>query len=133
MNFSQFNKTGVHFDIETEGMDAIKAAEVYSKVQDAPLIMKGIFINKDNGMGESVSVVTPNHIIYFGTCNVETARMVRESPDAVKVINESGAWFKIREFYVSKFKKNGYAFVFLDDSEIPAEADLPKDAPCFKW
>ena len=60
-----FNHKGRLFTIDTEGMEGHKAGEVYKEIGDAPLIMKGIFINKDTGFGESVSVVTPNSVIYF--------------------------------------------------------------------
>lgn len=122
MGLSRFNKKGgVHFDINTEGMVAKKASEIYGDIKEAPLMMKAIFINKDNGMGESVSVVTPNTIIYFGNCCVETAREIREDPEAVKELNEKEVYFKIEEFISKKFKKAGYKFTFLEDDEVPDE------------
>jgi hypothetical protein len=132
MGLSRFNKKGgVHFDIQTEGMEAKKASEIFKEIGSEPLIMRGIFINKDTGMGESVSVVTTNSIIYFGNSCVETARDIREDPEAVKELNEKGAYFKIEEFISKKFKKAGYKFTFLEDSEIPAE--VKEDAAQFKY
>lgn len=132
MGLSRFNKkSGVHFDIQTEGMEAHKASEIYAEIKNEPLIMRGIFINKDTGMGESVSVVTTNSIIYFGQSCVETAREVREDPDAVKELNEKGAYFKIEEFISKKYKKAGYKFTFLEDGEIPSE--VKDDAAQFKY
>lgn len=132
MGLSRFNKKGgVHFDIQTEGMEAHKASEIYAEIKNEPLIMRGIFINKDTGMGESVSVVTTNSIIYFGQSCVETARDIREDPEAVKELNETGAYFKIEEFISKKYKKAGYKFTFLEDGEIPAE--VKDDAAQFKY
>lgn len=132
MGLSRFNKKGgVHFDIQTEGMEAKKASEIFKEIGSEPLIMRGIFINKDTGMGESVSVVTTNSIIYFGNSCVETARDIREDPEAVKELNEKGAYFKIEEFISKKFKKAGYKFTFFEDSEIPAE--VKEDAAQFKY
>lgn len=120
MSLTKFNRTGgVHFDVPTEGMVGKKAAEIYADIKDAPLILKAIFINKDTGYGESVSVVTPNSIIYFSKASLQMAREIREDPEAVKEINERGAVFKIVEFEASRFKKKGYAFRFLEDDEIP--------------
>lgn len=132
MALSKFNKkNGVHFTIETEGMEAHKAAEVMAEIGNAPLIMRAIFINKDNGLGESVSVVTTNSIIYFGKSMVETAREIREDPEAVKELNEKGAYFRIESFESKKFKRTGYKFVFLEESEYPAE--VKDDDPQFKY
>lgn len=132
MGLSRFNKKGgVHFDIQTEGMNAKKASEVYAEIKDAALLMRAIFINKDTGMGESVSVVTPNTILYFGNSCVETAREIREDPEAVKELNEAGAYFKIEEFISKKYKKAGYKFTFLEDSEVPE--DVKKDPSLMKY
>lgn len=127
----EFNHKGALFTIDTEGMEAHKASEVFAEVADAPLIMRGIFVNKDTGLGESVSVITTNSIIYFGKTNVENAKKIRENEKAVAALNASGAWFRIREFDSKKFKKKGYAFEFLKKSEIPAE--VHEDDACFKW
>lgn len=127
----EFNHKGALFTIDTEGMDAHKASEVFAEIADAPLIMRGIFVNKDTGLGESVSVITTNSIIYFGKTNVENAKKIRDNEKAVAALNASGAWFRIREFESKKFKKKGYAFEFLKKSEIPAE--VHEDDACFKW
>lgn len=126
-----FNHRGRLFTIDTEGFEGHKAAEVYEAVKDAPLIMKGVFINKDTGYGESVSVVTPNSIIYFGKTNLEAAHSIRDNQRAVDRINEKGAFFRIKTFYSKKFKKDGYSFEFVPKSEIPAE--FKGDEACFKW
>lgn len=132
MALSRFNKKGgVHFDVNTEGMVAKKASEVYAEIKNEPLLMKAVFINKDNGMGESVSVVTPNTILYFGNCCVETAREIREDPEAVKELNETGAYFMIEEFMSKKFKKAGYKFTFLDDEDVPE--DVKNDPSKMKY
>lgn len=127
----EFNHRGRLFTIDTEGFEGHKAAEVYEAVKDAPLIMKGVFINKDTGYGESVSVVTPNSIIYFGKTNLEAAHSIRDNQKAVNKINEKGAFFRIKTFYSKKFKKDGYSFEFVPKSEIPAE--FKGDEACFKW
>ena len=127
----EFNHKGALFTIDTEGMEAHKASEVFAEVADAPLIMRGIFVNKDTGLGESVSVITTNSIIYFGKTNVENAKKIRDNEKAVAALNASGAWFRIREFESKKFKKKGYAFEFLKKSEIPAE--VHEEDACFKW
>lgn len=139
-----FNRKGRLFTIDTEGMEGHKASEVFADIASEPLIMKAVFINKDTGLGESVSVVTPNGIIYFGKSNLETARNIRDNEKAVAKLNRTGALFKITEFEAKRFKKKGYAFQFLTKSEIPAElvdfmktgeisADVPEDAALFKW
>ena len=145
MSLSRFNKSGgVHFDIDTEGLQGVKSGEVYAAIKDSPLLMKGIFINKDTGYGESVSVITPNTIIYFTKSSLQTARDIREDPEAVAEINKRGAAFKIVEFEAAKFKKKGYAIRFLDDDEIPAwfktyqdtgevPADVSPDEAVFKY
>lgn len=127
----EFNHRGRLFTIDTEGFEGHKAAEVYAEVKDSPLIMKGVFINKDTGYGESVSVVTPNSIIYFGKTNLEAAHSIRDNQKAVNKINEKGAFFRIKTFYSKKFKKDGYSFEFVPKSEIPAE--FKGDEACFKW
>lgn len=121
------------FTIDTSSHEGHKASEIYAEIGDAPLLMKAIFVNKDTGIGESVSVVTPNCIIYFGKTNVEKARNIRENEKAVAKLNASGAYFRIRQFEPKnkKFKNKGYSFEFLRKNEIPA--DFPDDAPCFKW
>ena len=128
---SEYNHKGALFTIDTEGMEAHKASEVFAEISESPLIMRGIFVNKDTGLGESVSVITTNSIIYFGKTNVENAKKIRENEKAVAALNASGAWFRIREFESKKFKKKGYAFEFLKKSEIPAE--VHEDDACFKW
>ena len=122
----EFTHKGALFTVDTEGMEAHKASEVFAEI-----IMRGIFVNKDTGLGESVSVITTNSIIYFGKTNVENAKKIRENEKAVAALNASGAWFRIREFESKKFKKKGYAFEFLKKSEIPAE--VHEDDACFKW
>lgn len=130
---ASFNHKGALFTIDTESLEGHKSSEVYKEVGSAPLLMRAIFINKDTGYGESVSVVTTNSIIYFGKSLVETAHQIRENENAVEVLNESGAWFKIVEFESKKFKKKGYSLEFLKPDEIPDVKTLEKDAPCFKW
>lgn len=129
----EYNHKGNIFTIDTSSHEGHKAAEIYAEIGDAPLLMKAIFVNKDTGIGESVSVVTPNCIIYFGKTNVEKARNIRENEKAVAKLNSSGAYFRIRQFEPKnkKFKNKGYSFEFLRKDEIPA--DFPDDAPCFKW
>lgn len=130
-DFSTLNRKGSLFTIDTEGMEGHKAAEVFKEISDAPLIMRAIFINKDTGYGESVSVVTNNSIIYFSKASLELAHQIRDNEDAVKELNEKGAYFKIVEFESKKFKKKGYSFEFLKPDEIPAEH---KDGdPVFKY
>ena len=126
-----FNKKGRLFSIDTEGMEGHKAGEVYKEIGSAPLIMKGIYINKDTGYGESVSVVTTNSIIYFSKTNLEAAHNIRDNEKAVAAINDKGAFFRITEYESKKFKKRGYSFEFLKKSEIPAE--FGDDDPVFKW
>lgn len=128
---SEYNHKGALFTIDTEGMEAHKAAEVYAEIGDSPLIMRGLFINPDKKFGKSVSVITTNSIIYFGKSNVETAEKIRDNEKAVAALNASGAWFKITEFTSKKYDKKGYAFVFLKKAEIPAE--VHEDDACFKW
>ena len=112
-------------------MEGRKSAEVFKDIKGAPLIMRAIFINRDTGYGESVSVVTNNSIIYFSKSSLELARQIRESEDAVKELNEKGAYFRIVEFESKKFKKVGYSFEFLKPEEIPTEH---KDGdPVFKY
>ena len=126
-----FNRRGRLFTIDTEGMEGHKASEVFKEIGDAPLIMKAVFINKDTGYGESVSVVTNNSVIYFSKANLEAAHNIRDNQKAVDKINEKGAFFRITEFEAKKYKKKGYSFEFLKKSEIPAE--FTGDEPCFKW
>lgn len=126
-----FNRKGRLFTVDTEGMEGHKASEIFKEIGDAPLIMKAVFINKDTGYGESVSVVTPNSIIYFSKANLEAAHNIRDNQKAVDKINEKGAFFRITEFEAKKYKKKGYSFEFLKKSEIPAE--FTGDEPCFKW
>lgn len=126
-----FNRRGRLFTIDTEGMEGHKASEVYKEIGDAPLIMKAVFINKDTGYGESVSVVTNNSVIYFSKANLEAAHNIRDNQKAVDKINEKGAFFRITEFDAKKYKKKGYSFEFLKKSEIPAE--FTGEEPCFKW
>ena len=128
---SEFNHKGRLFTVETEGMEGHKASEVFKEIGDAPLIMRAVFINKDTGYGESVSVVTTNSIIYFSKTNLETAHNIRDNERAVKKLNATGAFFRITEFESKKFKKKGYSFEFLKKEEIPSEFE--DDAPCFKW
>lgn len=130
-DFSTLNRKGSLFTIDTEGMEGHKAAEIYKEIGSAPLIMRGVFVNKDTGYGESVSVVTTNSIIYFSKSSLELAHQIRDSEDAVKDLNERGAYFRIVEFESKKFKKVGYSFEFLKPDEIPAEH---KDGdPVFKY
>ena len=130
-DFSKLNHRGNLFTISTEGMEGKKSSEVYKEIGSAPLIMRAIFINKDTGYGESVSVVTNNSIIYFSKSSLDIAREIRENEDAVRELNEKGAYFKITEFESKKFKKIGYSFEFLPPEEIPAEH---KDGdPVFKY
>lgn len=126
-----FNRRGRLFTIDTEGMEGHKASEVFKEIGDAPLIMKAVFINKDTGYGESVSVVTNNSVIYFSKANLEAAHNIRDNQKAVDKINEKGAFFRITEFEAKKYKKKGYSFEFLKKSEIPAE--FTGEEPCFKW
>lgn len=126
-----FNRRGRLFVIDTEGMEGHKASEVFKEIGDAPLIMRAIFINKDTGYGESVSVVTNNSVIYFSKANLEAAHNIRDNQKAVDKINEKGAFFRITEFEAKKYKKKGYSFEFLKKSEIPAE--FTGEEPCFKW
>ena len=126
-----FNRRGRLFTIDTDGMEGHKASEVYKEIGDAPLIMKAIFINKDTGYGESVSVVTNNSVIYFSKANLEAAHNIRDNQKAVDKINEKGAFFRITEFEAKKYKKKGYSFEFLKKNEIPAE--FTGEEPCFKW
>ena len=126
-----FNRRGRLFTIDTEGMEGHKACEVFKEIGDAPLIMKAVFINKDTGYGESVSVVTNNSVIYFSKANLEAAHNIRDNQKAVDKINEKGAFFRITEFEAKKYKKKGYSFEFLKKNEIPAE--FTGEEPCFKW
>ena len=130
-DFSTLNRKGSLFTIDTEGMEGHKAAEIYKEIGSAPLIMRGVFVNKDTGYGESVSVVTTNSIIYFSKSSLELAHQIRDSEDAVKALNDTGAYFRIVEFESKKFKKVGYSFEFLKPDEIQAEH---KDGdPVFKY
>ena len=130
-DFSTLNRKGSLFTIDTEGMEGHKAAEIYKEIKSAPLIMRGVFVNKDTGYGESVSVVTTNSIIYFSKSSLELAHQIRDNEDAVKALNDTGAYFRIVEFESKKFKKVGYSFEFLKPDEIPAEH---KDGdPVFKY
>lgn len=126
-----FNHKGRLFTIDTEGMEGHKSGDVYKEIGDAPLIMKAVFINKDTGFGESVSVVTNNSVIYFSKANLEAAHNIRDNQKAVDKINEKGAFFRIVEFEAKKYNKKGYTFEFLKKSEIPAE--FKGDEACFKW
>ena len=126
-----FNRRGRLFTIDTEGMEGHKASEVFKEIGDAPLIMKAVFINKDTGYGESVSIVTNNSVIYFSKANLEAAHNIRDNQKAVDKINEKGAFFRITEFEAKKYKKKGYSFEFLKKSEIPAE--FTGEEPCFQW
>lgn len=139
-----FNRKGKLFSIDTTDFEGHKASEVYKDAGSEPLIMKAVFINKDNGFGESVSVVTPNGIIYFSKTNLEAAHNIRDNEKAVKRLNKTGALFRITEYESKKFKKKGYGFEFLKKDEIPEYlknfmktgeigSDAPEDAALFRW
>lgn len=139
-----FNRKGKLFSIDTTDFEGHKAAEVYKDAGSEPLIMKAVFINKDNGFGESVSVVTPNGIIYFSKTNLEAAHNIRDNEKAVSRLNKTGALFRITEYESKKFKKKGYGFEFLKKDEIPEYlknymktgeigSDAPEDAALFRW
>lgn len=139
-----FNRKGKLFTIDTTDFEGHKAAEVYKDAGSEPLIMKAVFINKDNGFGESVSVVTPNGIIYFSKTNLESAHNIRDNEKAVNRLNKTGALFRITEYESKKFKKKGYGFEFLKKDEIPEYlknfmktgeigSDAPEDAAIFRW
>ena len=75
--------------------------------------------------------MTTNSIIYFSKSSLELAHQIRDNEDAVKALNDTGAYFRIVEFESKKFKKVGYSFEFLKPDEIPAEH---KDGdPVFKY
>lgn len=139
-----FNRKGKLFTIDTTDFEGHKAAEVYKDAGSEPLIMKAVFINKDNGFGESVSVVTPNGIIYFSKTNLDAAHNIRDNEKAVNRLNKTGALFRITEYESKKFKKKGYGFEFLKKDEIPEYlknfmktgeigSDAPEDAALFRW
>lgn len=138
-NFSSLNHKGSLFTIDTEGMEGRKSAEVFKEIGSAPLLMRAIFINRDTGYGESVSVVTNNGIIYFSKASLDMAHQIRDNENAVKALNDKGAVFKIVEFESRKFKKKGYSFEFLPEEEIPefiktGEVDeAHKNEPVFKY
>lgn len=139
-----FNRKGKLFTIDTTDFEGHKAGEVFKDAGSEPLIMKAVFINKDNGFGESVSVVTPNGIIYFSKTNLEAAHSIRDNEKAVNRLNKTGALFRITEYESKKFKKKGYGFEFLKKDEIPdylknfmktgeIGSDAPEDAALFRW
>lgn len=139
-----FNRKGKLFTIDTTDFEGHKAAEVFKDAGSEPLIMKAVFINKDNGFGESVSVVTPNGIIYFSKTNLEAAHNIRDNEKAVNRLNKTGALFRITEYESKKFNKKGYGFEFLKKDEIPEYlknfmktgeigSDAPEDAALFRW
>lgn len=138
-DFSTLNHKGSLFTIDTEGMEGRKSSEVFKEIGSAPLLMRAVFINKDTGYGESVSVVTNNGIIYFSKASLDLAHQIRDNEEAVKELNEKGACFRIVEFESKKFKKKGYSFEFLSDDEIPDFIktgeidDKHKDEPVFKY
>lgn len=142
-DFSSLNHKGSLFTIDTEGMEGKKSAEIFKEIGSAPLLMRAVFVNRDTGYGESVSVVTNNGIIYFSKASLDVAHQIRDTEEAVKQLNNGGACFRIVEFESKKFKKKGYSFEFLPDEEIPdfikdlissGECDEKhKDEPVFKY
>lgn len=125
-SFAKFNGSGIKFTIDTTDFEAHKASDLYKEIGTADMTMRGIYVNPDNGYGESVTVVTDKELIYFGASNVDTARAIREDAGAVNALNNEGAVFHIEEFTSRRFKNKGYKFVFGSVASVPGQPGSPE-------
>lgn len=121
MDFTKFNSTGnKKWKHNTDNFEYFKSSDVFGKIKEKTLTMRGIFITKDNGYGKGAVIITDKFLLNAPASFVSVAEQILSDDDAVNEIDSTGVRFHIETFVSKKFKRNGYKIVFGDfgESEI---------------
>lgn len=136
MDFTKFNSTGnKKWNHNTDGFEYYKTSEVFEKIKEKTLTMRGIFITPDNGYGKGAVIITDKFLLNTPSAFVSVAEEILSDDDAVKEIDSTGTKFHIETFVSKKFKRNGYKIVFgeyeytninpNDFEPLPTDKDTP--------
>lgn len=113
-NYSQ--KKTVDWGVDTKSMDFIKCSNLIEKDKEESeaVDLLGFFITPDVGYGRGAVLITADALVNIPGRYVNDLEEMYDDTSVINQIKTGHAAFKVKSFYSTKFKKNGYAIEFID-------------------
>ena len=100
---NRFNKGGVDWGVNTEGMNYIKLSEF--PVSDDIIKIKGIFINNKGNFSAHPVAIGENGLIDLPAHLTDSVIEMLAAPEVVEAIKGGHVGFKVRSYDAEKFGK----------------------------
>lgn len=111
MSLTRLNKTGINWNIETDGFPFMKLSELD---QGKIYTLRGCFVTPDNGFGPGAVFITDSALINLPQRYVDTINEIRTTPEDVADIKAGKVGFHYETFQNPKYKNLGYTIIFDD-------------------
>lgn len=111
--FSRFNKTK-KFDIDTSNFEYKSLAELWDGNQETVYPIRAIYINTKSKFGAAPVIATDEELVNAPAHLLDTCQEILHDDDAIKLINEGKAGFKIYIYHNDKFNTDCFGIEFVD-------------------
>ena len=100
---NRFNKGGVDWGVNTDGMKYIKLSEF--PVSDEVIKVRGVFINAKGNFGAHPVAIGENGLIDLPYHLTDAVKEMVDSPEVVEAIKAGKVGFKVRSYKAEKYNK----------------------------
>lgn len=108
--FNELNNSFAEFDFDWSELKFGDISELDGKMVG----VRGLFIKKDETYGNQPVIVTDEALYSISRRYVDTVKLILESPEMVKAVNEGNLAVKIKKGFSEKYKKDTYYVNFCD-------------------
>lgn len=109
MGIEKFNKTNVTWNVNTEGFQYKKLADLTENTQ-YPLC--GMFVSGDHGYGEGAVLITNREYVNIPERYVDTVKAMISDPETVADIQAGKCAFSYKTFTSKQYHRTGYEVIF---------------------
>ena len=111
MSLTRYNRTGINWNIETEGFPYKKLSELE---EGHVYTLRGCFVTPDNGYGPGAVFIIDDALVNLPQRYVDLVNTIRSEKGDVQDIKDGRVGFHYEVFQNTKYKNPGYTIVFDD-------------------
>ena len=111
--FSKFNKMK-KFDVDTSNFEYVSLAELYNSDKDKVYTIKGIYINTKSKFGAAPVFAIDGFLVNAPSHLLETCQEMLRDDEAIDLINQGKAGFKVYIYHNDKFNLDCFGVEFVD-------------------
>lgn len=111
--FSKFNKTK-KFNVDTSEFEYISLAELWDGNPETVYPITAIYINTKSKFGAAPVIATDKNLVNAPAHLLETCQEILHDDEAIQMINDGKAGFKVYIYHNDKFNVDCFGLEFVD-------------------